>query len=65
MRFKYKCVVFESKGVLGGQLNAQDFQKELNKYGLQGWEVISITDSEHANGRTRETLVTMKKILEN
>ena len=64
MRFKYKCVIFESKGVLGGHLDAEEFQQALNKYGLQGWEVISINDTENSKGRSRETMVTMKKAIE-
>jgi len=60
-KFEYKCLLFESTGVLGGQLNLADLEKTLNEYGAEGWEVVSIIDTEHAKGRSRETVVTMKR----
>lgn len=63
-KFKYKCIQFETKGVLGGHLDPDTFQHELNKYGAQGWEIVSIIDRETSTGRAHATLVTFKKRIE-
>jgi len=41
-RFEYKTVEIKSKGIWATNFNPEEIDKELNKLGSQGWELVSI-----------------------
>lgn len=40
-QWEYKTLKLQTGGFLGGVLNEEDFQNELNNYGKNGWELVS------------------------
>lgn len=36
MKFEYKTIIYEAKGVFGGQVNGVDFDNTLNQMGNEG-----------------------------
>jgi len=41
-RFEYKTVVLSGKGIVTTRLDAGIIDKTLNKYGEEGWELVSV-----------------------
>ena len=52
-KYEYKTLFTDAKGFLGGQVNQNDFQTELNELGSQGWELVSTVASAQSYGSTR------------
>jgi len=42
MKWQYKTVKLELKGLHGGKLDEVDLDHELNDLGQQGWELVSV-----------------------
>ena len=60
-RWEYKTIKFELKGIMGGILNTDDFDYELNIYGEQGWELISCFTSNASQGYSRDAIAVFKR----
>lgn len=61
-RWEYKTVKFEAKGFLGGVADDEALDAALNALGEQGWELVSVFDTNMLmNGTTREIVATMKR----
>ncbi|MFA6737103.1 MAG: DUF4177 domain-containing protein [Saccharofermentanales bacterium] len=52
-KYEYKTLFTDAKGFLGGQVNQNDFQTELNELGSQGWVLVSTVASAQSYGSTR------------
>jgi hypothetical protein len=60
-KWEYKTIKFEAKGLLGGIADVQALDAALNELGSQGWELVSIFDTNMmVNGTTREVVATLK-----
>jgi len=60
-RWEYKTIKFELKGFLGGVLETEDFDYEINKFGDQGWELVSCFTTNAANGYSRDAIAVFKR----
>ncbi|AQG78141.1 DUF4177 domain-containing protein [Spirosoma montaniterrae] len=60
-RFEYRIIDITAKGWLGGKVDAQDLTDKLNEMGREGWEVVSVVDTEVYGGGSRGLLVTLKR----
>lgn len=60
-KWEYKTVKFQTKGFWGGILEESSFNMELNRYGDDGWEVISCFDTSQHEGGSREVIVVFKR----
>jgi len=62
MKWEYMTVMFKAKGFwLGGKLDGDAFNEELNKLGEQGWELVSIVGTNMAYGTTRDVVAVFKR----
>ncbi len=60
-RWEYKTIKFKLKGFSGGVLEEDDFDYELNKWGEQGWELVSCFTSNAAQGYSRDAITVFKR----
>jgi hypothetical protein len=60
-RWEYKTIKFQTKGFWGGVLEESTFNLELNRYGNEGWEVISCFDTSQHEGISRDVVVVFKR----
>jgi hypothetical protein len=62
MKWEYMTVMFAATGFwLGGILDGKAFNDELNKLGEQGWELVSVFDTNMADGKTRDVVAVLKR----
>ena len=54
MRWEYKSVQIETKGIWGGKVEGSELDRLMNELGELGWELVSAFD-------TNESLWTFKK----
>ncbi|ACL20126.1 uncharacterized protein DUF4177 [Desulfitobacterium sp. LBE] len=59
--FEYKTLFTDAKGILGGKVDQNAFQNELNQLGLQGWELVSTVAAAQSYGSTRWIISTFKR----
>ena len=65
MKWEYLTIKFETSGwLLGGILDAQKFNDHLNRLGQQGWELVSVFDTNMGYGQTRDVVAVLKRRLE-
>lgn len=63
-RWEYKTVKMEAKGLMGGVVDTDKFDTLLNQLGMQGWNLVSVFDTNMAvNGTTREIVAVLKRSL--
>lgn len=62
-RWEYRSIKVLSKGFLGGILEIQEFDTELNRMGSEGWELVSCFDTNQSEGATREVIAVFKRKL--
>ncbi|WP_160687689.1 DUF4177 domain-containing protein [Clostridium sp. C2-6-12] len=60
-RWEYTSIKVETKGFMGGILEIEDFNYELNKFGEQGWELVSCLTTSLGQGTTREVVAVFKR----
>lgn len=62
MKWEYLTVKFAASGFfLGGKLDGDAFNYELNKLGLDGWELVSVFDTNMNQGATRDVVAVLKR----
>jgi Domain of unknown function (DUF4177) len=62
LKWEYMTVMFAATGFwLGGKLDGNAFNDELNKLGEQGWELVSVFDTNTSNGQTRDVFAVLKR----
>ncbi len=62
MKWEYATVTFEAKGwFLGGKLDGEQFNNRLNKLGQEGWELVSVFDTNMHEGVTRYVVAVFKR----
>jgi hypothetical protein len=64
-RFEYQTLTFETSGFWsgGGKLNVTQLTEQLNQLGSQGWELVSIFDTNMHEGQTRQVYAVLKRVL--
>ena len=50
MKFEYKLVHHKAKGFLGGKVDIDKMTEEYNTYGEDGWELVSVMDTNKSHG---------------
>jgi len=61
-KWEYRTIKFDANGWLGGVVDTTSLDKELNVLGEQGWELVSIFDTNMiVHGMTREVVATLKR----
>lgn len=62
--WEYKTIKVETKGFNGGILETEEFEEELNRMGLSGWELVSTLVTAMGSGTSREAVAVFKRPLE-
>lgn len=58
--FNFGAEAFISQG---GLFNSERFSRELNRLGWDGWELVSVFDTNTVNGGTRYVIAVIKRQL--
>jgi hypothetical protein len=62
MHWEYLTVAFAATGFwVGGKLDGDAFNGKLNELGRQGWELVSVFDTNQGGGSTREVFAILKR----
>ncbi len=62
MQWEYITLVFGAKGFLmGGKLDAELLNRRLNELGQEGWELVSVFDTNMFEGGTRDVYAILKR----
>jgi hypothetical protein len=62
MKWEYMTVMFATTGFwVGGNLDGNAFNAELNKLGEQGWELVSVFHTNMSQGLTRDVFAVLKR----
>jgi hypothetical protein len=64
MRWEYKTIRLGTTGFIGGELDEEAFDLLLNKFGADGWELVSTFDTSKAGGTTRDVVAVFKRSLD-
>lgn len=60
-QWEYKTIKYKTGGFLGGKVDAEQFEHELNQYGIEGWELVSCFDTNLSQGQSRDVIIVFKR----
>ncbi len=60
-RWEYRTLKFETRGFAGGILDTDTFNEILNRYGSEGWELVSCFDTNQSQGASRYVIAVLKR----
>jgi hypothetical protein len=64
MKWEYMTLKFSTTGFwIGGNLNTDEFNQKLNALGEEGWELVSVFDTNQGQGMTRDVIAVFKRSL--
>ena len=61
MQWEYRTVKLGARGVPGGIVDTDDFEKHLNELGEQSWELVAAFDANQSGGQTRDVIAVLKR----
>ncbi|NGP57920.1 DUF4177 domain-containing protein [Paenibacillus thiaminolyticus] len=59
-QWEYKTLKIKTGGFLGGKVDEKEFEEELNRLGLDGWELVSCFDTS-IQGQSRDVIAVCKR----
>lgn len=63
MRWEYMTYRYRTYGIFGGKIDPSEITEALNRYGRQGWELVSTLDPKLVRGGSREFIMFLKRQL--
>lgn len=60
-QWEYKTIKYKTGGFLGGKVDPEQFEHELNQYGFEGWELVSCFDTNLSQGQSRDVIIVFKR----
>jgi hypothetical protein len=60
-KWEYKTIKHHTGGFLGGNVETEEFDQELNRHGMEGWELVSCFDTSMSQGQSRDVIVVFKR----
>ncbi|MBG9792769.1 hypothetical protein ABD76_09810 [Paenibacillus dendritiformis] len=60
-QWEYKTLKIKTGGFMGGKVNEQELEEELNRLGLDGWELVSCFDTSLGQGQSRDVIAVCKR----
>ena len=63
MKYEYKVLKFDLKGVMTPKVNHSEMEAQLNQHGAEGWELLRVSEILDMNSQTKILLATMKRPL--
>jgi hypothetical protein len=64
MKWEYKIVYYEAKGLMGGKVDFFTIEKDFNHLGREGWELVDGSQTSKGYGDTRNLIYTFKRKVE-
>ena len=61
-KYEYKVVLYDTKGFLGGKVEANQIANQLNILGNDGWELVSCTSTTQEYGSTKSIVCIFKRM---
>ena len=61
VRWEYKTVALAAHGWTGGKVDQPKLEQMLDELGSQGWELVSVFDTNSYQGATRDVLAVLKR----
>ena len=62
MKWEYMTLMLPATGfILGGKIDGQRFTDRLNQLGGEGWELVSVFDTNMIEGKTRDVIAVLKR----
>ncbi len=61
MNWQYTTISMEAYGWRGGKIDSDQLTSRLNQLGAEGWELVSIFDTNMSEGRTRDVFAVLKR----
>ncbi len=59
--WEYKTMKFKLKGIVGGKLDEEQFDLELNRLGNLGWELVNCFAVNEGHGSSRDAVAVFKR----
>ncbi len=64
MKWEYMTLTLSASGlILGGKIDGQKLTDRLNQLGSEGWELVSVFDTNMLEGKTRDVIAVLKRRL--
>lgn len=61
-QWEYKTLEFDAKGFwVGGIVDSAQINEQLNKAGMDGWELVSMVNTNQYQGASRKILAVFKR----
>ena len=60
-QFEYKVVVYDTTGFWGGNVEQDQLEDQFNRFGSQGWEMVSCTSTNQSYGSTKSVVCIFKR----
>jgi len=60
-QWEYKTWKYKTGGFLGGKIDEEEFDAQLNQFGKEGWELVSCFDTSVYQGQSRDIVVVFKR----
>ena len=64
-KFEYHLQKYDATGFLGGKVDLAKMDIEFNRLGRDGWELVSIFDTNAGHGQSRWIVATFKRPMAN
>ena len=62
MKWEYMTLMLPATGfILGGKIDAEKLTDRLNQLGGEGWELVSVFDTNMLEGKTRDVFAMLKR----
>ena len=59
--WEYRTIKVKTKGFLGGKVDLDELEGELNRLGQEGWELVSTFETNMSDGVSREVVCIFKR----
>ncbi len=63
-KWEYRTIKVEPKGIMGGILDVEDFDYQLNKLGEQGWELVTSVPANYVGMMSFKVYYTFKRVIQ-
>lgn len=60
-KYEYKTFIYDTKGFWGGTVDQNEFQKELNAFGDDGWELVNSISTTQSYGSSKSIVCILKR----
>jgi hypothetical protein len=61
MTWEYTTLMLAATGFFGGDVDGDALTDKLNELGAQGWELVTMFDTNMAHGRTNDVVAVLKR----